>query len=52
MSTLVLYTPQNRLLDLARLTERDFALISSLQYTIKRGHRILLCQRGDCPDFG
>jgi hypothetical protein len=45
MSTLVLYTPQNRLLDLAKLTERDFALISSLQYKIKRGNRILLCQR-------
>ncbi|WP_372665839.1 hypothetical protein [Amycolatopsis kentuckyensis] len=52
MSTLVLYTPQNRLLDLARLTERDFALISSLQYKIKRGDRILLCQRAAHEDEG
>jgi hypothetical protein len=41
MSTLVLYTPQNRLLDLAKLHERDFALIRSLQYKIERGQRIL-----------
>jgi hypothetical protein len=34
MSTLVLYAPQNRLLNLGKLTERDFALISSLQYKI------------------
>ncbi|WP_020639685.1 hypothetical protein [Amycolatopsis balhimycina] len=52
MSTLVLYTPQNRLLDLTKLTERDFALISSLQYTIKRGHRTLLCQRASLEDEG
>jgi hypothetical protein len=50
MSTLVLYTPQNRLLDLAMLTERDFALISSLQYKIKRGDRILLCQQASLED--
>jgi hypothetical protein len=52
MSTLVHYTPQNRLLDLAKLTERDFALISSLQYKIKRGERILLCQRASPEDEG
>ncbi|VVJ21620.1 Uncharacterised protein [Amycolatopsis camponoti] len=45
MSTLVLYTSRNRPLDLAKLTERHFALISLLQYKIKHGDRILLCQR-------
>jgi hypothetical protein len=45
MSTFVLYTPENRLLDLAVLNERDFALISSLHGEIGRGDRILLCQQ-------
>ncbi|WP_134731667.1 hypothetical protein [Amycolatopsis nivea] len=52
MSTLVLYTPENRLLDLSRLSERDFALISSLQYQIDRGDRVLLCQRASVEDEG
>ncbi|HEX6347112.1 hypothetical protein [Umezawaea sp.] len=45
MSTPVLYTPQNRRLDLSRLDGRDFALIRSLHRQIRRGDRTLLCLR-------
>ena len=43
MSTLVRYTPENRVLDLATLSRGDYAIISSLHGTIKRGERILIC---------
>ncbi len=45
MATVVLYTPENRGLDLARLNQTDYELIRSLHRRIKRGQRILLCQK-------
>ena len=50
MSTQVLYAPQQRLLDLANLTEQDFALISSLRHQISRGDRTLLCWPASADD--
>ena len=50
MSTLVLYAPEERLLDLAELNQHDFVLISGLHGQIKRGERILLCQRASSGD--
>ncbi|MGW4589504.1 hypothetical protein [Amycolatopsis thermoflava] len=45
MSTFVLFTHENRLLDLAKLNERDYTLISSMHGQISRGDRVLLCQQ-------
>lgn len=52
MSTLVLYTPENRLLDLAALDDQDFALITSLHGRIGRDDRVLLCRRVSADDDG
>ncbi|MFI0470179.1 hypothetical protein ACH347_39445 [Saccharopolyspora sp. 5N102] len=43
MSTLVRYTPEDRDLDLANLSSRDYTLICSLHGTIARGQRTLIC---------
>ncbi|MGW0891587.1 competence protein CoiA family protein [Saccharopolyspora sp. NPDC002578] len=43
MSTQVRYTPEDRVLDLARLSTRDHQLIQSLRGSIVRGQGTLLC---------
>jgi hypothetical protein len=50
MSTFVHYAPEQRSLDLAKLSERDFILISSMYGRIKRGDRHLLCEQTPSED--
>jgi hypothetical protein len=54
MSTLVRYIhgQVDRLIDLAHLDSRDFALIRSLRGEIRRHDRILLCQQAPADDEG
>ncbi|NUT54294.1 MAG: hypothetical protein HOV94_44440 [Saccharothrix sp.] len=43
MTTRVLYVPDNRELDLSRLSESDYQTVASLRGKIGRGDRVLLC---------
>lgn len=45
MTTLVRYTPENRILDLSSLPLSDYQLITSLHGTIERDQSILICLR-------
>ena len=50
MSTLVRYTPQDRVLDLAHLSPIDYELITGLHGTIRHGDRVLICLRPGTGD--
>ncbi len=50
MSTFVLHTATNRMLDLAQLSEQDYILISSMRGQIRHGDRVLLCQAAAAGD--
>ncbi len=50
VSTLVRYTPQDRVLDLAHLSPTDYNLITGLHGTIRHGDRVLLCLRAGSGD--
>jgi hypothetical protein len=50
VSTLVRYTPQNRVLDLAGLSPTDYNLITGLHGNIRHGDRVLLCLRPGSGD--
>lgn len=52
MSTFVLHTATNRMLDLAQLSEQDYILISSMRGQLRRGDRALLCQAAASDDEG
>lgn len=43
MSTLVRHTPDDRVVDLANLSQGDYELISALHGAVKRGQRTLIC---------
>lgn len=43
MSTLVQYTPEDRVLDLAKLSRSDYELICSLHLNVVRGQGTLIC---------
>lgn len=49
MTTRVLYVPDNRELDLSRLSEGDYQTIASLRGEIGRGDRVLLCLEPAVP---
>ncbi|APU15927.1 hypothetical protein UA75_20000 [Actinoalloteichus sp. GBA129-24] len=49
MTTRVMYTPQDRVLDLSRLTADDYQVISSLHSKIQRRDRVLLCLEPAVP---
>lgn len=51
MSTFVLHTPTNRVLNLAQLSEQDFILISSMRGQIRNGDRTLVCQEATAGDI-
>lgn len=52
VSTLVRYTPTNRVLDLACLNSADYELIGSLHNEIGRGDRTLICLQAGSGDAG
>src|SRR5713226_5058557 len=45
MTTLAWYAPEDRIIDLGRLTPADYETITALQGQIRRSDRILLCTR-------
>lgn len=50
MSTLVRYTPEDRILDLAKLSRSDYELISSLHGNVVRGRGTLICLQSSVND--
>ncbi len=50
MSTLVRYTPEDRMLDLANLSRSDYELISSLHGDVVRGQGTLICLQSSAND--
>jgi hypothetical protein len=50
MSTLVRYTPQDRVLDLANLSRSDYDLISSLHGALVHGQGTLICLQSSASD--
>lgn len=50
MSTLVRYTPEDRILDLAKLSRSDYELICSLHGNVVRGRGILICLQSSAND--
>lgn len=50
MSTLVRYTPEDRVLNLANLSRSDYELIRSLHRRVVRGQRTLICLQSSVND--
>lgn len=47
MSTIAIYAPEHREMDLSALSPRDYETVKGLHGLIKRGDGILLCKRAD-----
>ena len=50
MSTLVRYTPEDRVLDLANLSRSDYELIRSMHRRVVRGQMTLICLQSSAND--